>query len=147
MPVINFQGLLNRPRIHNTRVHIKSPRQNLKGWTTKQEFPRPEMVASMVKYVDDFSKTKPAERDQAWNDPSIDGHIAIAFLNLPFEEEHPVPPPELTPFFAEVNGVAMLGDMSMVMPGGFLSGGVLPAGVFPAGMSPGGVFPGGVPPS
>lgn len=38
----------------------------------------------MIKFVDDFIETKPAERDQEWDDKALtQGHIPIAFVNLP----------------------------------------------------------------
>jgi hypothetical protein len=103
-------------------VHIKPSLQTLRDWTTKQGFPKVEVAAQMIKFADDFPKLKLSERDREWNDRSEGhGHIANSFLNLslaPVEEEIPSTPPNFIPFFTEINGVAMLGDMRMFMAGG-----------------------------
>ncbi|KAH0276458.1 hypothetical protein KCU91_g3846, partial [Aureobasidium melanogenum] len=125
-PCINFQGLLNSPRIHNTPVHPTTPRGVLQGWATKQGFPEPEVAAHMTQYVDDFSKLKFEERTHDWTDKALDhGHFASAFLNLPREPEEeggPGMPPGFPAdiFGIEVGPVTTVGEFfaSMGMPNG-----------------------------
>ncbi|KAG9593527.1 hypothetical protein KCU97_g6057, partial [Aureobasidium melanogenum] len=125
-PCINFQGLLNSPRIHNTPVHPIPPRGVPQGWATKQGFPKPEVAAHMTQYVDDFSKLKFEERTHDWTDKALDhGHFASAFLNLPREPEEeggPGMPPGLPAgiFGIEAGPVTTVGEFfaSMGMPNG-----------------------------
>ncbi|KAI5272960.1 hypothetical protein E4T47_03707 [Aureobasidium subglaciale] len=85
-PCINFQGLLTRPRIHNIHVDVKPPRVTLQGWTTKQDHPKAEVAAHMLKFVDDFAKLKFEERTLEKAQEALDhGHDVVAFLNLPRE--------------------------------------------------------------
>jgi hypothetical protein len=68
----------------------------------------------MIKFVDDFSKTKPAERDHKWSEDALDhGHIASAFLNLPHEPAEEEPGPGIPPGFgmAEIGGVLHMFDV------------------------------------
>ncbi|KAK6003182.1 hypothetical protein QM012_001027 [Aureobasidium pullulans] len=124
-PCINFQGLLNSPRIYNTPVDPKPPRRTVQGWATKQGFPKPEVAAHMIQFVDDFSKLKFEERTHDWIDKALDrGHFASAFLNLPREPEES--DPDLPPGFPqgifgiEVGPVTTVGELfaSMGMPNG-----------------------------
>ncbi|KAG9516178.1 hypothetical protein KCU93_g9230, partial [Aureobasidium melanogenum] len=120
-PCINFQGLLNSPRIHNTPIHPRPPRGSHHGWATKQGFPKPEVAAHMTEFVDDFSKLKFEERTHDWTDKALDhGHFANAFLNLPREpeEDDPGMPPGI--FGIQVGPVTTVGELfaSMGMPNG-----------------------------
>ncbi|KAG9703407.1 hypothetical protein KCU69_g5942, partial [Aureobasidium melanogenum] len=96
-PCINFQGLLNSPRIHNTPVHPRPLRGIHHGWAPKQGFPKPEVAA----------------------------HMTHAFLNLPREPEEeggPGIPPGFPQgiFGIEVGPVTTVGEFfaSMGMPNG-----------------------------
>ncbi|KAG9697863.1 hypothetical protein KCU95_g5300, partial [Aureobasidium melanogenum] len=125
-PCINFQGLLNRSRIHSTPVHPRPLRGTHHGWATKQGFPKPDVAADMMKFVDDFSKLKPEERTHEWTDKALDhGHFASAFLNLPREPEEvgdPGMPPDFPQgiFGIQVGPVTTVGELfaSMGMPNG-----------------------------
>ncbi|KAI4731343.1 hypothetical protein E4T49_00954 [Aureobasidium sp. EXF-10728] len=123
-PRANFQGLLNRSRIHNTPIQPRPPHEHFQGWESKPKFPKAELAAHIVKFADDFAKLRPEERTQGWADHhALDcGHVAFAFLNLPYDhEEEEEEDTGMPPFFAEFGEVAMLGDMSMFLspgPGG-----------------------------
>ena len=136
-PCANFQGLLASPRVYNTPVYPKPPREIFRGWTTKQEFPKPEVAANMTKFVDDFCKLKPEERVSNWTGDGLHhGHIANVFLNLlrePDEEEEedldlpPGFPPGILPpgflaggFGIQVGPVSTVGQVlaGMGIPGG-----------------------------
>jgi hypothetical protein len=138
VPCVNFQGLLNRSRILNTDVQPTPPRETFKGWTTKTIFPEAEDAARMIKFADDFYKTEPAQRNKKWaaHRELDDDHITATFMNLPREGDEEEEDFAETVFFSEVNGVAMLGDMSMFMPGGVLPGEIFPGGVFPGDVLP-----------
>jgi hypothetical protein len=96
--------LLNRPRIHHTPIHPKPPQEKFEGWTTKREYPKPKVAEHMIKFCDGFSKLKLEERTADWAEDALDhGHVAFAFLNLPFEPEEegegPGLPPGMPPSF------------------------------------------------
>jgi hypothetical protein len=120
-PRINFQGLLNRPRIHNTHVHSKPPRPIVRDWTTKQGFPKVEVAAHMIKFVDGFFGSKPDEQDSSWNDKALaHGHIPTVFVNLPRRavENGPAFPGGFPPGFgmAEIGGGSHMFDMPIYGP-------------------------------
>jgi hypothetical protein len=139
-PRTNFRGLLNRPRVHNTPVHIKLLREGTQGWRTKREYPKPEVAAHMMKFSDTLFELKPGELIPDWvRDPVDHGHVAFAILNLPLgpdeEEEGPGLPPGMPPGFMQPGMLA----------GGFgiQIGPVTTVGQVLADM---GLAPGGVPP-
>ncbi|KAI4755367.1 hypothetical protein E4T52_08287 [Aureobasidium sp. EXF-3400] len=128
---VNFQGLLSRPRVHNTPVHIKPPREALQGWTTKRKDLKPEVAAHMIEYTDRISKSKFAERSPALAEEALNhGHVAPVILNLLLEpeemQEGPALPPGMPPGFLaggfgiQVGPVTTVGqvlaDMGMSAP-------------------------------
>ena len=123
-PCVDFQGLLNRPRIHNSRVHTKPPFEAYQGWTTKREFPKPEIAAHITKFSDDIVKLKFEERSPELAEDALDhGHVAFAVLNFPREPEPEAEGPELPP-----------GMLPPGMPHGILPPGILPANILTAGV-------------
>lgn len=140
-PYVNFQRLLGRPLVYNTTMHPRSPREKVRGWTTKREFPKPEVAARMIEFSDDSPKLKFKERAAFWSEVAHDhGHITFAVLNLPrepgeeqAEEEEEAPgmlpgwPPGMLPLDVlagaigiQIGPVGTLGGLlgNMGMPGG-----------------------------
>jgi hypothetical protein len=131
MACVNSRGLLNRPRVLNTPVHLSPPREDLQDWATKREYPKPKVAKHMIKFFDDFSKLKLAERTDEWGDENfIHSHVAFAFPNPPHEPEEEDDDPGFPPGFPpsgvvaggiiQVGAVTTLGQLmgQMGMPGG-----------------------------
>ncbi|TIA27547.1 hypothetical protein D6C83_07715 [Aureobasidium pullulans] len=101
-PCINFQGLLNRPRLHKTPFQPKPAPHDFQGWTTKRQ-PKPEVAAHMIDYMDRLANMPISERSPVLRVEALDrGHDPIAFLNLPREPE---PEPEQDLFSAAIQSV------------------------------------------
>ncbi|KAH0291789.1 hypothetical protein M436DRAFT_62890 [Aureobasidium namibiae CBS 147.97] len=130
---VNFQGLLNRPRLHKTLSKPKPPREAFQGWAFPRDFPKPEVAAHMTKFSDDIVKLKFEERNPGLAEDALDhGHVPFVVLNFPREpEEEPDLPPGFPPgilppgllaggFGIQVGPVTTLGALmgNMGMPGG-----------------------------